>query len=260
MKARHRRRPRISRARITALAVSAALLMIAAAGWSALAYSESAASATDTVGGKPPSVLVYAAWADSGSWDGVTERQQRSGHTVDVLPSPLRGLSSDAEYVRSFLCTVGGPVVLVGHPYGGAVITAAGTGNPNARSQAYVDAFAEAGGTVVQLALPSRARRALAAPTEGVSVLVLYPDAPAGDADPCIKQALLVSSFANDLPSREAAAAAAAHVRSVPVVRASWSPLGHTVLDVGTLFSFCQYQHSEAVTKLERLPAGGAHW
>ena len=76
---------------------------------------------------KPTIVLVHGAWADGSSWDGVTRALQAQGYTVLVPPNLLRGLTDDAAYIASFLAQrTSGPVVLVGHSYGGAVITNAG--------------------------------------------------------------------------------------------------------------------------------------
>src|SRR5512147_835029 len=87
-------------------------------------------------------VLVHGAWADGAGWSGVTSRLQAEGYTVWVVPNPLRGLSSDAAYVASILNTIPGPIILVAHSYGGAVITNAATGNPNVKALVYIDGFA----------------------------------------------------------------------------------------------------------------------
>ncbi len=86
-------------------------------------------------------VMVHGVWADAPSWNGVTARLQADGYTVYAVPNPLRGLSSDAAYVASILSTITGPMVLVGHSYGGAVITNAATGNSNVKALVYIDAF-----------------------------------------------------------------------------------------------------------------------
>ena len=99
---------------------------------------------------KPTIVLVHGAWADASSWDGVTPILQREGYTVDAPPNPLRGLTTDAAYLASYLSTISGPIVLVGHSYGGAVITNAATGNPNVKALVYVDAFAPAAGETLE--------------------------------------------------------------------------------------------------------------
>src|SRR5207244_7101953 len=91
---------------------------------------------------KPSIVLVHGAWADGSSWSGVVARLQGQGYTVYVPPNPLRGLASDSAYLASFLQTIAGPIILVGHSYGGAVITHDATGNTNVKALVYVDAFA----------------------------------------------------------------------------------------------------------------------
>jgi len=91
---------------------------------------------------KPTIVLVHGAWADGSSWDAVTRALQAQGYTVLVPPNLLRGLADDAAYVASFLAQrTSGPVVLVGHSYGGAVITNAGNQAGDVRALVYVNAF-----------------------------------------------------------------------------------------------------------------------
>jgi pimeloyl-ACP methyl ester carboxylesterase len=104
-------------------------------------------------GPRPTIVLVHGDWADGSSWSGVIERLQRRGFTVVAPPNPLRGPSSDAPYLASFLQTIPGPIVLVAHSYGGFVITNAATGNPNIKALVYIDAFIpDIGQTFVDLA------------------------------------------------------------------------------------------------------------
>jgi pimeloyl-ACP methyl ester carboxylesterase len=90
---------------------------------------------------RPTVVLVHGAFADSSSWDGVIQRLQRRGFTVIAAPNELRGIASDAAEVASVLATIPGPIVLVGHSYGGAVITEAAAGNPNVTALVYINAF-----------------------------------------------------------------------------------------------------------------------
>lgn len=92
-------------------------------------------SATPTV------VLVHGAFADAASWSGVIEELQSHGIAVIAPPNPLRGLASDAAYVASVASQIDGPVVLVGHSYGGALITVAGT-TENVVGLVYVAAYA----------------------------------------------------------------------------------------------------------------------
>jgi pimeloyl-ACP methyl ester carboxylesterase len=157
---------------------------------------------------KPTIVLVHGSWADASSWTDVVKRLQRAGYQVFAPPNPLRSLSGDAEYLRTFLSTVLGPIVLVGHSYGGAVITNAATGNPNVKALVYVDAFApDEGEQVLSLVGPDSAL-AVADPTT-VFDLRPYPGAPAGDFDVYLKPEVVVDSFAPDLPKRTALALAA---------------------------------------------------
>jgi pimeloyl-ACP methyl ester carboxylesterase len=76
---------------------------------------------------KPTIVLVHGAFADASIWRRVYDHLARDGHTVLAPPNPLRGLPYDASYTRSVIDQLEGPVVLVGHSYGGAVITVAGS-------------------------------------------------------------------------------------------------------------------------------------
>ncbi|BBH70704.1 alpha/beta hydrolase [Actinoplanes sp. OR16] len=91
---------------------------------------------------KPTIVLVHGAFADATGWSDVIQRLTHDGYTVLAPANPLRSVASDAAYLRSFLSTISGPVVLVGHSYGGFVITNAATGNPNVKALVYVAAFA----------------------------------------------------------------------------------------------------------------------
>ncbi|MEU8244175.1 alpha/beta hydrolase [Actinoplanes missouriensis] len=100
---------------------------------------------------KPTIVLVHGAWADASGWNDVTAKLQAKGYTVVAPPNLLRSLDEDSDYLKSFLSTISGPIVLAGHSYGGAVITAAATGNPNVKSLVYVSAYApDQGETIAQ--------------------------------------------------------------------------------------------------------------
>jgi pimeloyl-ACP methyl ester carboxylesterase len=100
----------------------------------------------------PSVVLVHAAWADASSWNKVIPALQRKRMQVLAVQIPLTSLSDDAATVRRTLKRVSGPVVLVGHSYGGAVVTAAGSGNLNVKALVYVAAMApDEGETVGQL-------------------------------------------------------------------------------------------------------------
>jgi pimeloyl-ACP methyl ester carboxylesterase len=88
----------------------------------------------------PTVVLIHGAFADAASWSGVIEELQRHDIPVIAPPNPLRGLASDAAYVASVAAQIDGPVVLVGHSYGGALITVAGT-TENVVGLVYVAAY-----------------------------------------------------------------------------------------------------------------------
>ena len=75
---------------------------------------------------KPTIVLVHGAFADASIWQRVYHRLARDGETVLAPPNPLRGIPYDASFTASVIDQLDGPVVLVGHSYGGAVITVAG--------------------------------------------------------------------------------------------------------------------------------------
>src|SRR5580693_1412891 len=157
-------------------------------------------------GPKPSIVLVHGAWADSSSWDAVVSRLQHDGYTVYVPPNPLLGLKYDSAFLRDFLHTIAGPIILVGHSYGGAVITNAATGDRQVKALVYVDAFAPAKGqTLAQLlaAYPG----SCAAPAN--LNVVPFPGAPAGVGDAYIKQAVFASCMANGLPASQAQVSAA---------------------------------------------------
>ncbi|MFD7402049.1 alpha/beta fold hydrolase [Streptomyces sp. NPDC059866] len=88
----------------------------------------------------PTVVLVHGAFADAASWTGVIEELQKEGVSVVAPPNPLRGLASDAAYIASVAAQIDGPVVLVGHSYGGALITVAGV-TENVVGLVYVAAY-----------------------------------------------------------------------------------------------------------------------
>jgi pimeloyl-ACP methyl ester carboxylesterase len=154
-------------------------------------------------------VLVHGAWADSGSWDQVVARLQRQGYPVIAFPTPLRSLPDDSAYLAAFLSSVPGPIVLVGHSYGGAVITNAATGNENVKALVYVDAFLpDEGETLAQLLGTPPGSCVLGDPTQ-IFDLRPIPGAPPGVVDAYVKQSLFPSCFANDLPAKQAAVLAA---------------------------------------------------
>jgi pimeloyl-ACP methyl ester carboxylesterase len=174
-----------------------------------LGVASDASASTGTTGGvsaPPPApkstiVLVHGAWANSSSWNDVLQRLTAAGYAVDVAPNPLRGLAYDTKYLVDYLSTISGPVVLVGHSYGGAVITDAATGNTNVKALVYDDAYLPALGENV--ATLSGAQSALApASTNPKSVfrLIPYPDPPASTVvDTYLLPDVVATDFAPDV-------------------------------------------------------------
>ena len=152
---------------------------------------------------KPTIVLEHGAWADGSSWSGVVTRLQQDGYTVDVPPNPLRGPGSDSAYLASYLATVTGPVVLVGHSYGGFVATSAAAGDKNVKALVYVDAYIPAQGDTLN---------SLTAQFPGSQVTPAALDfvpSPGGVTDVYVKPSQFGGILANDLPASQAAELAA---------------------------------------------------
>lgn len=91
---------------------------------------------------RPTVVLVHGAFAESASWDGVVRNLRARSFPVIAVANPLRGVKSDAAYVAGVVGSIKGPVVLVGHSYGGSVISAAAQDQPNVKALVFVAAFA----------------------------------------------------------------------------------------------------------------------
>jgi pimeloyl-ACP methyl ester carboxylesterase len=91
---------------------------------------------------RPTIVLVHGAFAESTSWDGVADRVLAAGHDVVAAPNPLRGIAADARSVSDVVRAIDGPVVLVAHSYGGAVITDVDAGAGEIAGLVYVNGFA----------------------------------------------------------------------------------------------------------------------
>jgi len=163
------------------------------AGTTAVVASPQPASTTNP---KPSVVLVHGAWGDSANWNEVILRLQADGYTVYAPPDPLQGLDYDPAYLRDFLDTISGPVVLVGHSYGGAVITNAATGDAQVKALVYVDGFEPAAGeTIGQLVTAQPGTCVVPANLS----LVPYPGAPTGAADAYVKQSVFANCMANGL-------------------------------------------------------------
>jgi pimeloyl-ACP methyl ester carboxylesterase len=151
-------------------------------------------------------VLVHGAFADASSWNHVVERLQKKGMTVAAPPNPLRGISIDSAYIASFLKQVPGPVLAVGHSYGGAVISNAAADAENVLGLVYVAAFApDEGETLNEIEGDSK---------DSVLNTALVPlQYPTGDGETAtefaIDPAKFHDAFAADLPSEQTAVMAA---------------------------------------------------
>jgi pimeloyl-ACP methyl ester carboxylesterase len=98
---------------------------------------------------KPTIVLVHGAFADALGWQKLIPILAQDGYTVLAVENPLQSLDGDVTTTKRFLDSVKGPIVVVGHSYGGAVITGAAAGNPNVKALVYLAAFAPDNGEAV---------------------------------------------------------------------------------------------------------------
>lgn len=165
---------------------------------SALVAFGPSAHAKDSASSKPTIVLVHGAFAGSASWNGVASRLVAEGYPVVAVANPLRSVKSDASYVASQLDSIKGPIILVGHSYGGLVISAAAVGKSNVKALVYVAGFApDEGETAFTLSTKfpgSTLGEALAQPVPLAD----------GNKDLRIQPEKFVEQFAADIPESEA--------------------------------------------------------
>jgi pimeloyl-ACP methyl ester carboxylesterase len=181
-----------SKLKTVGIAAAAVVALGIAAPVAASAATPATVHATAAATAKPTIVLVHGAWADASSFSKVTAVLQHDGYKVLNAPNPLRGLASDSANVAAFVNqNTTGPVVLVGHSYGGSVITDAGTSTPTVKALGYVDAFAPAEGeSAIQLTGTLPGSDLAVADPSTVFNFVQYPGAATGDVDTYIKPAL----------------------------------------------------------------------
>lgn len=147
---------------------------------------------------KPTIVLVHGAFADASSWNGVISVLEKDGYSVVAAANPLRGVRNDADYVASIVSGIKTPVVLVGHSYGGSVISEAVGDNAEVKALVYVSAFApDIGETAAGLA--GRFPGSTLGPTLAPPVAL-----PGGSKDLYIRQDKFPDQFAADVPDAEA--------------------------------------------------------
>lgn len=151
---------------------------------------------------KPVIVLVHGAFAESASWEPVIARLEKDGYTVIAAANPLRSVASDGAAVSAVVKSIKGPVVLVGHSYGGPVITEAANGNPNIKALVYVAGFApETGESSFSLSGKF--------PGSTLGDALTAVPLPDGGQDLYIQAAKFHAQFAADVPAGQAAVMAA---------------------------------------------------
>lgn len=179
-------------ARVGAIVVTVAALLLGA---STLSASAASPSSVTHASAKPTVVLVHGAWADSSSWNAVVRRLIHDGYPVTAFATPLQSLSGDSSALRDLLASISGPVALVGHSYGGAVITDAAAGSSQVTALVYLDAFAPDEGEPAI---------ALAGPDSALNLPGVLSPVPLGFPTPTtelyVDQKAFVKYFANDLP------------------------------------------------------------
>jgi pimeloyl-ACP methyl ester carboxylesterase len=195
---------------VKGLAVAGALLL------SAPALAES---------GKPTVVLVHGAFADASSWNGVIQRLEKDGYPVVAAANPLRSVRGDADSVASVIDSIKTPVVLVGHSYGGSVISEAAAGKANVQALVYVAAFAPDTGETA-IGLTGKFPGSTLGPTLAPPVPI-----PGGGKDLYIQQAKFPDQFAADVPKGEAKLMAATQrpIAEAALGEASTEPAWKTI-------------------------------
>ena len=178
-------------------------------------------SETTNGSGSPTVVLVHGAFADASSWNGVIERLQAKGVQAKAPANPLRGISNDSAYIAGVLEETPGPVIAVGHSYGGAVITNAAKQAKNVVALVYVAAFATEEGEVLGDVEEGSKDSVL----NSALVPLHYPAANGGEpaVEFVIDPAKFHDAFAADLPAEETAVMAATQR---PVAESGFSEQG----------------------------------
>lgn len=186
-----------------------------------LAIASTAQAASD----KPTVVLVHGAFADASSWNGVVAKLSKDGFPVIAVANPLRSVQGDADQVGAVLTSIPGPVVLVGHSYGGAVISAAAAGRANVKALVYVSAFEPAPGET-SLGLSGKFPGSTLGDTLAPPVALKD-----GGVDLYIRQDKFPHQFAADVPQAQAVLMAATQrpitqaALTEPQARAAWQTI-----------------------------------
>jgi pimeloyl-ACP methyl ester carboxylesterase len=222
-----------------------------------------AASTGHAASEKPTIVLVHGAFAQSAIWDGVIADLAKDGYPAVAAPNNLRGVASDAAAVSALVKSIHGPVVLVGHSYGGSVISAAAADAPNVKALVFVAAFApeigETSGGLNAKFPGSTLGPALAPP-------VVLPD---GTQDLYVRRERFPAQFAADVPLAKARlmaaeqrpVAAAAFDEKIRVAAwktlPSWSIYGTKDLDISP--ATMKFMAARAHSRKTVVVPGAAH-
>lgn len=200
----------IKGARRGRFAMAALTTVVAAAALGTIAATESASGAPGTFShagsAKPTIVLEHGAFADGSSWNGVIQQLRTDGYSVVAPANPLRGPASDAAALRSVLDHIKGPKILVGHSYGGSVISEAGVNDPQVKGLVYVAAFLPAPGESAAGLTGQFPGSTLSDALDAVPYSL--PDGTSG-TDLYVQQDKFHHQFAADVPSGQAALMAA---------------------------------------------------
>lgn len=175
---------------------------IRSAALAALLFAGTATAQAADDAAKPTVVLVHGAFADSSGWNGVIARLEKDGYPVIAAANPLRSVAGDAESVAAVVRSIPGGVILVGHSYGGVVITEAAKGNANVKALVFVAGF-----------LPDTGESALTLsakfPGSTLGDALAPVSLPGGGTDLYIQPAKFHAQFAADVPAAQATLMAA---------------------------------------------------
>ena len=186
--------------RIGVVIAASAVAMVALAGCATTPVVATESSQTPVDSSKPTIVMVHGAWSDASPFDAVSDELRADGYAVVNFANPLRALGSDTEYLASFLETrTDGPVVLVGHSYGGALISGAALSDPDVTALVYVNGFVpEEGETILELS-------SKAGPVDADALFDMAPFPGDHNTDLYLKPGAFAGGFVNGLPEELAA-------------------------------------------------------
>jgi pimeloyl-ACP methyl ester carboxylesterase len=187
-----RKRRRLTRLAAAVVAVATGAVFFTATSSSATPAGVGGQDGHDTTA-KPTIVLVHGAFADASSWSGVIERLEKRGYPVIAPADPLRGVAEDAAYIRSLMDSIDGPIVLVGHSYGGQVITNAALHDPQVKALVSVAGFLPDEGESAQQLSAMFPGSSLGDTLQQVAI-------PGGATDLYVRQDLFPGQFAADVP------------------------------------------------------------